>query len=158
MGNLCQSKTVVYPIVQPQEIPQQTQQVPVKSPLPKVIVTSEDAALIYLDLSSTDISKRYENLLRRKFPTLISYHNDRVMLRQIEIMTQKKFYFIIVHKIRDETIKSLLTNSRVKAIYFFLDKFDLSNYPKSSKIKGVFNNQMDLKRTIFYHIRRDEVH
>jgi hypothetical protein len=152
MGNCCQSKSIVYPDL---NIIQEYNDKDEKCSLPKVIVTSEDVALIYLDISQTEISKRYRNSLKRKFPTLITFDNDKVMLKHIELMEQRKFYIIIVKNIRKETMKDLIQNSKVKSIYFCLDQFDLSIYPKSSKIKGIFNKQIDLKRTIFKHIRRN---
>ena len=66
----------------------------------------------------TKASKQFRNLFERKFPTLISFDNDNVMLKQIEIMDEKRFYIIIVKHIREEIIQSLIQNSKVKSIIF----------------------------------------
>ena len=55
--------------------------------------------MIYVDTFPTKASKRFRNLFERKFPTL-SFDNDNVMLKQIEIIDEKRFYIIIVKHIQ----------------------------------------------------------
>lgn len=127
-----------------------------KYKLPKIIVTSQDAALIYLDPSPTNQSKRLRNSLIRKFPNLISCDGEKRIIKQIEMMNQRKYYIICVTNIQQDIIKSMIINPKIKAIYFSLQQIDLRQYPNSSKIKGFYRNQADLKKDLYYHMRLDE--
>jgi hypothetical protein len=110
-----------------------------------------------LDVSpSTPPSKRLRYLLKRKFPNLVECDGEKQIFHRINMMKEKRFYFVIVGDIREQTLRSMLTNSRVKGIYFALEKTDLHHYSKSSKIKGFFDNLNELKQAIYYDIRNDE--
>ncbi|CAF1373991.1 unnamed protein product [Rotaria magnacalcarata] len=126
--------------------------------LPKIIILPEDAALIYLDASPipTPASIRLKNSLKRKFPNLVSSDNDKRILNQIDMMKERKYYIIVVGHIREETLRSILKSSKVRAIYFCLEETDLSSYFKSAKMKGFFQDQMTLKKAIYYDIRLDD--
>jgi hypothetical protein len=148
MGSCCGSNSINHPVVQKNLID--------KYKFPKIIVTSQDAALIYLDISPTNASTRFKNSLKRKFPNLISCDGEQRIIKQIERMKERKHYIIVPKNIRQETLRSMLRNPKVKSIYFCLEQMDFSHYSKSSKIKGFFKNQMDLKKAIFHDIRFDE--
>ena len=124
--------------------------------LPKIIITPEDAALIYLDASPTPASIRLKDSLKRKFPNLVSSDNDKRILNQIDMMKERKYYIIVAGHIREATLRSILKSSKIRAIYFCLEEMDLSSYFKSAKIKGFFKDQMTLKKAIYYDIRLDD--
>lgn len=121
--------------------------------LPKIIVTSEDTAIIYLNVSPTNQSNRLRKSLNRQFPTLIEVDGEQRILKHIDLMKQRKCYVIVSGFIHNDTLKSLVFNSKVKALYFCLEQIDLNQFSTSKKIKGFFFNQSHLKRTIFYDIR-----
>jgi hypothetical protein len=125
--------------------------------LPKIILTAQDATLMYIDRSSTKASQRLKNSLKHKFPNLVSCDGEKRIMKQIEMMKLRKYYIVIVGNIREETLRSMLRSPKVKSIYFALEQINLGHYPKSPKIKGFFKNQMDLKKAIFNNMRFDEL-
>jgi hypothetical protein len=124
--------------------------------LPKIIIISQDSALVYLDVSSTSDSERLRHLLKRKFPNLVECDGEKRVFHLTNMMKEKRFYFVIVGDIREQTLRSMLNNSKIKGIYFALEETDLHHYSKSSKIKGFFDNLNELKQAIYYDIRNDE--
>jgi len=71
----------------------------------------------------------------------------------IEMMNKRKYFIIVGGYIQEETIKSMLKHHKIKLIYFCLEQINLDHYLRSSKIKGFFNNQIDLQKSIYYHLR-----
>lgn len=124
--------------------------------LPKIIVTSQDSAIIYLDPSPTKSSKKLRNSLIHKFPNLVSCDGEKRIIKQIEMMKEKRFYIIVVKNIRHDTLKSMIIHPKIKAIYFSLEQNHFEQYSNSNKIKGFFTNHFDLKKNLFNDIRFDD--
>lgn len=124
--------------------------------LPKIIVTPEHTAIIYLNVSPTNQSNRLRKSLKRQFPTLLEVDGEQRLVNHIDSMKQRKCYVIVAGFIHNQTLKCLVSNSKVKALYFCLEQIDLNQFSTSKKIKGFFVNQSHLKRTIFYDIRLND--
>ncbi len=146
MGNCCGSNPNNYPVVV-REYKHE------KYILPRIILISQDSALIYLDVSWTSASNRLKHSLKRRFPNLVSCDHEKQIFNQIKMINERKYYIIIAGNIREGTILSLLASSKVKAIYFCLDEMNLGQYRNSSKIKGFFTNQIELEEAIYYDVR-----
>jgi hypothetical protein len=150
MGSCCGSNAVDYHY--PDVKKSQTE----RYKLPRIIVTSQDVALIYLEVSLTPTSEQLKYFLKRKFPTLVSYDGEKRIIKMMEMMDQRKCYIIVGGYIHEETIRSMLRYPKVKSIYFCLEQINLGHFSKSTKIKGFFNNQMDLEKAIYHDLRSDE--
>ena len=124
--------------------------------LPKIIVTPKDTAIIYLNVSPTNQSNRLRKSLKRQFPTLLELDGEQRLVNHVDSMKQRKCYVIGAGFIHNQTLKSLVSNSKVKALYFCLEQIDLNQFSTSKKIKGFFVNQSHLKRTIFYDLRLND--
>ncbi|CAF1034312.1 unnamed protein product [Rotaria sordida] len=152
MGNCCGSKSTATNTVR---VRQQKKE---QYKLPKIIVMPEDSALIYLDVSSTPASMQLRESLKHRFPNLVSCDNDKRIFNQINMMKRRKYYIVIVDNIRQETLRFMLADSKVRAIYFSIKQIKTDQHFKSHKIKGFFNDQMALKNAIYHDVRADDIY
>ncbi len=136
MGNCCGSQPIVHtPTHTHTRVNEYDDE---RYALPKIIITAEDAALIYFDTSPTYVSDELKYSLKRKFPNLISFDGEKRILYRIEMTRQRRIYLIIPGYIGDDTLRSLVISPKVRAIYFCLERMDFDQYSQSSKIKGFF--------------------
>lgn len=124
--------------------------------LPKLIVIPGHSLVIYLEKYPRNSSIRLKNSLKNHIPTLLTINGEQKLLRHIERIEHKNIYLISTNKIHRSTMKDLISNDRIKGIYFSLIEFDLESYPQSNQIKGFYSNSSSLKQAIYSQIRSDE--
>ena len=124
--------------------------------LPKMIVIPEHSLVIFLEKHQTNSSNRLKNSLKNHIPTLLIINGEEKLLKYIERIEHKNIYLISTNKIHRPTMKNLLNNDRIKAIYFSHPQFDPQSYPQSNQIKGFYSDSYSLKKSIYSQIRSDE--
>lgn len=151
MGNCCGSEPKEPPPVYEHKKKEQYK-------LPKIIVIPEDSAFIYLDITPSPQSDQVKKSLKRKFPNLIVSDSNKRITNQIEWMKERKCYIVVGGNIREQTLKSLLSSSKVRGIYFPGEHIDIGPYSKSPKFKGFYPSLMEMKNAIYNDVRSDEIY
>ncbi|CAF1069352.1 unnamed protein product [Adineta steineri] len=124
--------------------------------LPSIIIIPQDSALIYLDMLLSPSSIRLRNSLKEKFPNLIIRESEKRIFNDMEMINKRKYYIIIIGNLHHETLRLMIKNYKIKGIYFYWNQSNLNNYFNSTKIKGVFHKQIELKKAIYYDVRFDK--
>ena len=119
---------------------------------PKTTSVRGTSILVALDVSSTPESSRLKTSLKGRFGGLVPFNNQRQLLDQIESTHGYKYFIVIFDKVKTRTLESLVDNPKVVAIYLFFENPNYDQIPESTKIKGFFENQMDLERAIDHDI------
>jgi hypothetical protein len=134
-----------------------------QSDLPKSRQTSRQISrriprnivLICLDVSPTADSSRLKTSLKGAFNDFVPFNSERRLLDLIKSTIGPKYVIVIVGKVQEDTVKSLVNSSKVTAIYLCLGEPKRDQIPQSVKIRGFFENLMDLKNTIYHDVGAD---
>jgi hypothetical protein len=128
-----------------------------QSELPKStpIQIPKNSVLICLDVSPTSDSSRLKTALKGTFADIVPFNGERRLFDQIESTIGRKYFIVIVGKVQEDTVKSLVNSSKVTAIYLCLGEPKRDQIPQSVKIRGFFENLMDLKNTIYHDVGAD---
>lgn len=137
MGNCCGTKSLDSPV-----------ETPPTTNLPRVISVSKAPTLICLDASPTPDSAKLKASLKGTFGGVVLINSERRLLYLIETRDIGNYCIVIVGRFEEETMNFLVNSSKVKSIYLCLGEPELDEIPHSKKIKGFFEEQMELKRAI----------
>ena len=108
---------------------------------------SKHLIVLCLDVSPTVESSRLKTLLRGSLDEFASFNGEHRLLNQI-VSTEGYRYLIIIGKVKSTTLQELVNASNVVAIYLCLGLPQADGIPQSRKIKGIFENDNDLKQAI----------
>jgi hypothetical protein len=121
--------------------------------MPKLVIFPQGNLLICIDNVPTVSSMQLRDSLRQTFPHVLVCDVDKRLVQLMNSKQGRKYFVVVVGPIRQSALDAALADSRVSAIYFVLQSVDVTHSIRSKKVRGIFDDELHLKQTIYFDVR-----
>lgn len=119
---------------------------------PRPVSLSKSSVLVCLDICPTPSSSRLKTCLKGTFGSVVLFNSEKGLIDHIQSTIGCYYFIVIVGKVKEVTLQSLVKNSKIGSIYLCLGKEKEGKIPQSIKMKGFFEKQIELNRAIYHDV------
>jgi hypothetical protein len=113
-----------------------------------VQLSQKNFVFLCLDVFGTPESSKLKTSFKGTFTNFSAFNGEKRLMDQIKSTQGHKYVIIILGEVREHTMEYLVKNSNVVAIYLCVEYPEYDQLPQSPKIKGYFDNYIELEEGI----------